>query len=413
MIKVIDSIMGSGKSTWIINYINTHPNQQYLIVVPYLSEINRYGEALNKIQAFNPQHRGKTKLEDFKSLIANGYNIVTTHSLIRNIDNECLEYLKVQNYALVLDESLNVLEKYPIEQSDLKMIINNQYIIIRNNDTVEWNNNNPEALEYNGDWVKNLKKHIEKGSIVAYRDKEYQITQLFWRYPPEFFLTFHEAFILTYLWEGSIQEAFFKLYAIDYEHLSLMGNKLQAYTLSEDLISRQKYKSLINVLEDEKLNLIGVKIRKGKNPLSNSWYESNKNSTYIKILKNHLYNFFRHKTKTPMKENMWTCFKDYQGNLKGKGYTGSFKNPCFIPFNTKGCNDFSHKKALAFVVNIYIDPNIINFFSKHGISISQESYATSVLVQWIWRSQIRENKPIDLYIPSERMRKLLEKFFTG
>lgn len=413
MIKVIDSIMGSGKSTWIIKHINAFPDQQYLIVVPYLSEIERYNEALNKIRIYNPQHRHKTKLEDFKSLVANGYNIVTTHSLIRNIDNECLEYLKVQNYTLVLDESLNVLDKYPIDPSDLKIIINNQYITVGKDEVVEWNNNNPDASEYNGDWIKNLKRHIEKKSIVAYRDNDNQIAQLFWRYPPEFFKTFQEAFILTYLWEGSIQEAFFDLYNIEYDHLSLAGNELRPYTLSEDLISRKKYKPLINILDDQKLNLIGTKIRKGKNPLSNSWYESNKNSTYIKILKNHLYNFFHNKIKTSMKDNMWTCFKDYQNKLKGKGYTGSSKNPCFVPFNTKGCNDFSHKKSLAFMVNIYVDPNIINFFAKHGISISQENYATSVLVQWIWRSQIRKEKPINLYVPSDRMRKLLEKFFTG
>lgn len=405
--------MGSGKSTWMINYINMFPDQQYLIVVPYLSEIDRYNKALHKIRIFNPQHRHKTKLEDFKSLVANGYNIVTTHSLIRNIDNECLEYLKVQNYTLVLDESLNVLDKYPIDPSDLKIIINNQYITVGEDDIVEWNNNNPDALEYNGDWIKNLRRHIEKKSIIAYRDSDNQITQLFWRYPPEFFKTFQEAFILTYLWKGSIQEAFFKLYNIEYDHLSLSGNELRQYALSEDLISRKKYRPLINILDEQKLNLIGTKIRKGKNPLSNSWYESNKNSTYIKILKNHLYNFFHNKMKSSMKDNMWTCFKDYQGKLKGKGYTGSSKNPCFVPFNTKGCNDFSHKKYLAFMINIYIDPNIINFFSKHGINISQENYATSVLVQWIWRSQIRDNKPINLYIPSERMRKLLEKFFTG
>ena len=413
MIKVIDSIMGSGKSTWMINYINEHPDQQYLIVVPYLSEVDRYSEALNKICVFNPQHRGKTKLEDFKSLIVNGYNIVTTHSLIRNIDDQCLEYLKVQNYTLVLDESLNVLDKYPIELSDLKIIINNQYITIGNDEVVSWNNNNPDALGYNGDWIKNLKRQIDKKSIIAYKDKDNQITQLFWRYPPEFFESFREAFILTYLWKGSLQEAFFKLYEIKYEHLSLLENELHTYSLSDDLFSRQKYKPLINILDDERLNLIGTKIKKGKNPLSSSWYDYNKNSLYIKVLKNHLYNFFRHKVKTPMNDNMWTCFKDYQGKLKGKGYTGSSKTPCFVPFNTKGCNDFSHKKSLAFMINIYVDPNIINFFSKHDISISQDTYATSILVQWIWRSQIREGKPINLYLPSERMRKLLNKFFTG
>lgn len=32
MIKIIDSIMGSGKSTWMINHINQHPKNQYFII---------------------------------------------------------------------------------------------------------------------------------------------------------------------------------------------------------------------------------------------------------------------------------------------------------------------------------------------------------------------------------------------
>ena len=115
--------------------------------------------------------------------------------------------------------------------------------------------------------------------------------------------------------------------------------------------------------------------------------------------------------KTPMKDNMWVTFKDYQGKLKGKGYTGSQKNPCFVPFNTRGTNEYVHKKSLAFMVNVYISPIIKNFFSQHNIYLDQDKYATSILVQWIWRSQIREDKPIVLYLPSERMRDLLDKFF--
>ena len=33
--------------------------------------------------------------------------------------------------------------------------------------------------------------------------------------------------------------------------------------------------------------------------------------------------------------------------------------------------------------------------------------ALGALLQWAWRSQIRNAKPIDIYIPSERMRELL------
>ena len=93
--------MGSGKSTWMISYINSHPEQQYLIVVPYLSEVNRYEVALENIKGFQPRNKPGGKISDFKELVASGRNIVTTHALLKNIDRECLNLLQVQNYNLI------------------------------------------------------------------------------------------------------------------------------------------------------------------------------------------------------------------------------------------------------------------------------------------------------------------------
>ena len=69
MIQVIDSIMGSGKSTWMINYINSHPEQQYLIVVPYLSEVNRYEVALENIKGFQPRNKHGNFLKSLKPVV--------------------------------------------------------------------------------------------------------------------------------------------------------------------------------------------------------------------------------------------------------------------------------------------------------------------------------------------------------
>mgnify|MGYP002240370145 CR=1 FL=1 len=154
MIEVIDSIMGSGKSTWMINYINSHPEQQYLIVVPYLSEVSRYETTLKNFKGFQPKNRPGGKISDFKELVASGKNIITTHALIKNIDRECLDLLKVQNYSLVLDESMQVIEEYPIPQSDLKIILDNEYIKISDNGFIIWNNENAGAKEYKGKWLK-------------------------------------------------------------------------------------------------------------------------------------------------------------------------------------------------------------------------------------------------------------------
>ena len=42
-IEVLDSIMGSGKSTGIIKWIDDNPNQRYIYVSPLLSEVEQGG----------------------------------------------------------------------------------------------------------------------------------------------------------------------------------------------------------------------------------------------------------------------------------------------------------------------------------------------------------------------------------
>ena len=43
-------------------------------------------------------------------------------------------------------------------------------------------------------------------------------------------------------------------------------------------------------------------------------------------------------------------------------------------------------------------------------NMDQTLYALSEMVQFIWRSRIREGKEIVLYIPSKRMRELLKEW---
>ena len=142
--------------------------------------------------------------------------------------------------------------------------------------------------------------------------------------------------------------------------------------------------------------------------MSMSWFLRGENELQIKQLKNNVYNFFRHITNTPSNKNMWTCYKDYKGKLKGKGYSKGW-----IPCNSRATNEFSDRTALAYCINKYINPYYKTFFSTKGIEFDEDKYALSELLQWIWRSQIRNGQPIDLYIPSKRMRGLLIAFLNN
>ena len=53
---------------------------------------------------------------------------------------------------------------------------------------------------------------------------------------------------------------------------------------------------------------------------------------------------------------------------------------------------------------------IKNFFVDKGVVINEDEWALSELIQWMFRSSIREQKNINIYIPSKRMRDLLMKW---
>src|SRR3712207_3113105 len=96
-ITIVDSIMGSGKTTFMINLINkTHetslgqsffdPNYEaprFLYVAPLLSEVDRISEACPNLNFHDPEPREGRKLHHLSTLIDEGANICTTHALFR------------------------------------------------------------------------------------------------------------------------------------------------------------------------------------------------------------------------------------------------------------------------------------------------------------------------------------------
>ena len=47
---------------------------------------------------------------------------------------------------------------------------------------------------------------------------------------------------------------------------------------------------------------------------------------------------------------------------------------------------------------------------KKGVNIDEETWALSELIQWLFRSAIREENEINIYIPSKRIRSLLQEW---
>ena len=91
VVNIVDAIMGVGKTTSAINYINkSNPDVKFLYITPYLTEIERIIKNCPLKNFKEPKSYG-TKLNGIKLLFKKGENIVSTHSLFSLFDEEIID----------------------------------------------------------------------------------------------------------------------------------------------------------------------------------------------------------------------------------------------------------------------------------------------------------------------------------
>lgn len=389
--------MGSGKTTWAIdNLLNPNPLDNHVYITPFLSEIDRVINATKECKRFrDPQNRGEGKLAAINNLFLNEDDIAATHELFKHLDSNSQEYIQRGNYTLILDEVLDVISPYNLKAGDLQLLLDGKWLSIDEEGFLVWNSEIP-GYDSTFEEVKLL---AENHSLVCVNG-----TILLWRYPPEIFSMFNQIYILTYLFESSILCAYFKYNDIEYEKKSIHKINTGYYLGDYEPFDASVYSPLINVYTGP----LNLSIKQKKTGLSKQWFLSDENKNDIKQLKNNIYNYLRNIVKASSDSIMWTCFKSDINMLKGKGYTNSH-----VSCNCRSTNDYGDKSNLVYAINRYLNPGIVAYFSRKNISIDQDLYALSEMLQWIWRSQVRNGKPINIYIPSNRMRSLFKSWLRG
>lgn len=394
ILKVVDAGCGVGKTTSMINFINESGEQEkFLYITPFLTEVERIKTSCSS-KKFQEPAELPTKTEDLLRLVEKGYNIVSTHALFKKLTDKVLDLTQFNNYTLIIDEAADVIEEIEITKNDLKTIIT-EYTTIDDNNTVRWN-------EWNNDYegrFEDYKNMIQMGGVKAHRSDTGEVVSLVWAFPISIFESFKEVYILTYMFNG--QKAYYEYHNVEIIQMYVkdfhLTTKPQKYNYDEQ-------KKLITVIDDEKLNAIG----NNRGSLSMSWFHRNSNTALIKQLQNNISNFFKHTmSKTPIEQKLWTTFKEYEDKVKGKGYTNAF-----VPINIRATNDYRKTTAVAYIANRYMKPTLKHFFEVSGIEVDEDTYALSELIQFIYRSAIREGKPITVYIPSKRMRELFKNWIN-
>jgi len=391
-VNIVDALMGQGKTSALINFINASaPDVKFLYITPYLTEVQRIIDRCSSKKFKQPEKYGRKKT-GIKYLFEKGVNIVSTHSLFRDFDQEIIDLAYNNNYTLVMDEVADVIEPLAISRDDLATL-REKYTEVIEGHILKWT-----AENYEGKFEE-YKRLCDIGCVGIYNDNA-----ILWLFPIATFKGFREIYILTYIFQAQTQKYYFDFYGVEYRYLYITGSSVNGsdpYQLTNEpqVYDYSRYANLVKIIDNEKLNQIGEL----DGSLSASWYKRNKDNRLMSVIKNNLINYFSHHTKTNSKFTLWTTFKDYQQQLKGKGYTKGF-----VPSNMRATNDYKDRTAIAYCINKYFNPYIKNFFIQNGIEIDEDAFALCEMLQWIFRSAIRVEHEIHAYIPSKRMRIILK-----
>ena len=361
-----------------------------------------------------------------------GKNIAVTHSTFANANDDTLKYLRDGNYTLILDEVLDILIGYntiaskKISAGDPKLLIDKNVISVDEVGKVTWISNDA----YEKTTFADIKRLADRGNLF-YLDESLFV----WEFPAEVFNAFDEAFVMTYLFDGSYLKPYFGYSGIDYELMTLVDGELVPYQPTP-IGQLQRIRSLINLDTDKRRN------NYDNYSLSKNWFLNNKSDVdgLRKCIKNYVTNI----TKAKATQIMWTAFEDekqkkIKSSLKDNGYrirtptateleeiytnkhlTEAEKNKalerakqCYVSNNARASNEYRERNVVIYALNYFPNKYVERYFSLRGYPINKDMISLGVMIQFIWRSAIRDDKPISLYVPSTRMRTLLMKWLSG
>lgn len=366
-----------------INLMN-NSRGSFIYVTPLIKELET--RILPEVKFISePKQVNGSKLEGLKELLALGYNVATTHALLGMFDDEVIDLLNKSDYTLILDEVANVVENMHCSKKDLEMLLHHNYIKVENGEVLAGD----KAEDYLSDKDAKLYEIVylaKRRRLLIYGE-----TILIWRLPIDIFNSFSKVYVLTYMFDCQLQRLYYDMYGIKYKYYHIRRGRLV-----EGADTRVIDKSLINIYEG-KLNNI-------KMSLSSNWYSKKATASDIAVLNRRKANYFKNVTKSSTKHAMWTCFKANSKSLEDKNYT--IENS-YVYSSARATNDYKDRINLAYMINKYADPTIVNFFKERGITVDQDKYSLSELLQWVYRARIRDDKNINIYLPSERMRNLL------
>lgn len=441
-IHLLDSIPGSGKSTWVMEKFREWEGngtyEQFVYVSPLLTEVggvrlgNRYGTG--RIQDTLPEMNFKypvpvkgSKREHIKQLVMEGSNISCTHSLFTSIDLDTRKLLVDRKNVLVIDESLEAISHYKgvSRQTVKNMLDSGEILVDEKTGRILWNHVKfpctlPDGEEDDAFEFREFVELCDLGYayLCPVRDRgtnEVKWSEvLLWQYPIDTLAAFDDVYVMTYMFSGTVMSAWCKMHDIE------------VVRLEEDLY--RSTKEVKEFLRDnvEVIDSPSLEELSGYNLTQTWWVTSSKvrrkcGELYIDHVKRVLESTVKNKLSprgVKVKDILVTCPKDrweddgerkVKRKVKGRGYA----NAEWVYSGCRATNQYKDKKAVIYLINKHQNQRVKEYCINRGVPIDSDLYSCSEMLQVIFRGCIRKGDKMYLVMPSKRMLRIYYQWLNN
>ena len=440
-VRIQDRICSAGKTSDMIEGLR--PSRQYLIVTPLLHDVQSIIDRA-KIDLVQPEERpalrctndpysfSHTKRGHLQELLISGHSVVCTHKLYTDIAWAANQgYLA--GYDIIIDEVPQTSEiltsatTKPAPGQINSLVWKNQYLrdhyatVDENGQvhpTAKWQR---DVLRGENTMSKQLFDHASAGCLWSSGE-----TVLVWELPVSLLTSGRSITVMTYRFRGSLLQAFMEKHQIDYRVHANPVEEARLRAKAKDLITLKAIPGLENIKfsanaldpgklkPGDQLKLVNALRNLRRNDLK----DAQSGSVLVTCLKGLWYLDGKSASDLPLNK------KPQQGPIckQGKRTTGLYGICRWSANVTRGTNSYRDCTSILYLYDKHLNPGIARTLGVPPSGTFNDLYAISEAVQFIYRSAIRKRDhegtgepyvPVTVYVPSERMRTLLQRWLDG
>jgi hypothetical protein len=424
-VEFVDALMGRGKTTEGIRFVEeqvrTDPQACWMLCCGPISEVEDRPKENEFMRAYwhEPDNRQGTKEQSLLKLLQdpNVRLIALTHKLWKQITTNpfVLHHISRRRFNVLFDEVPDdFAEPYTgIRLGDFQRAHQKNELAVHADQfgRVEWLDDSVAQIEDSTHLDALVRDHKRLRAFV--NGKQYNVLDV----PHEGgFRAFRRVIVTTYLAPGTAFTAYLDMLGIPWGPCAdiVPQRKMTKAEIRSLITFETKYDKQFaewkldsgwyKTATSKQLNAIGKAIRN----IGDRWCEGDPQRLAFTAKKKRV---ARTQTTAGIKAKGYTSFIHKQGKPRTDAHIDS-QASCFIRCNMKASNEYRHKDVLVYAYNRHPLEPVRRFFKGYELEFDSERFALTEMLQWVWRSAVRDGKPIRLAILSARMRRLFQEWLA-